>query len=67
MNNKIVVIILNSYDRYLAAKTCYFGVGGGLRSFEEFVARKGVFDSTVCWTCKEGVQREILQLTFKNI
>ncbi|KAI0208910.1 Histidine protein methyltransferase 1 [Lamellibrachia satsuma] len=51
---------------YLAAKTYYFGVGGGTRSFEDLVRREGVFSSTVVQEFAEGVQREILQLRFKE-
>ncbi|KAK7790241.1 hypothetical protein R5R35_001045 [Gryllus longicercus] len=49
---------------YLAAKTCYFGVGGSLRLFENFVSEEGYFTCTHCWSSKEGVQREIVQLRF---
>ncbi|KAJ9584385.1 hypothetical protein L9F63_021279 [Diploptera punctata] len=51
---------------YLAAKTYYFGVGGGTRQFETLIAEDGVFKSTVCWRCSKGVQREILQITFNR-
>lgn len=50
---------------YLAAKTCYFGVGGGTRQFEEEVIKGGVFVIEVCQTLTEDVQREILLLQFK--
>lgn len=51
---------------YLAAKTCYFGVGGGAREFEEYVRMEGVFDLIVVKELDNGVQREILKLTLKQ-
>ena len=40
--------------RYLAAKTYYFGVGGGTRSFEDMVKKEGVFSSVVLQEFAEG-------------
>ena len=40
--------------RYLAAKTHYFGVGGGTRQFEELVNRDGRFIFKVVKTFEEG-------------
>ncbi|XP_046390248.1 histidine protein methyltransferase 1 homolog isoform X2 [Ischnura elegans] len=51
---------------YIAAKTFYFGVGGGLRQFEKLLAEEGNMDMNVCWKCSDGVQREILKVQFKN-
>jgi len=51
---------------YLAAKTHYFGVGGGIRQFEDFLKKENLFDFSVCWKCSEGLHREILQITFKK-
>ena len=48
---------------YVAAKTYYFGVGGGTRSFENVVKTDGVFDISVCKVYGDGVQREILCMT----
>lgn len=50
---------------YVAAKTYYFGVGGGTRSFEKLVLMDGVFDVSVCKVCSTGVQREILCLKYR--
>lgn len=50
---------------YLSAKTCYFGVGGGTREFEEYVLLEAVFDLVVVKAFTEGIHREILKLTFK--
>lgn len=49
---------------YVAAKTHYFGVGGGTRSFEKLVKMDGVFDVSVCKVYTDGVQREILCMKY---
>lgn len=49
---------------YVAAKTHYFGVGGGTRSFEKLVKMDGVFDVSVCKVNTDGVQREILCMRY---
>ena len=49
---------------YIAAKTCYFGVGGGTRSFELLVRSFGKLNVSVVRTFSSGVQREILLLKF---
>ncbi|XP_037563784.1 histidine protein methyltransferase 1 homolog [Dermacentor silvarum] len=46
----------------VAAKTCYFGVGGGTRLFEDALAVDGFFTSRVVFVTDSGVQREILEL-----
>uniref|UniRef100_A0A6B0V5J4 Uncharacterized protein n=1 Tax=Ixodes ricinus TaxID=34613 RepID=A0A6B0V5J4_IXORI len=51
----------------VAAKTCYFGVGGGTRQFEETVASDGTFKSRVVFVTDTGVQREILELRRKSV
>lgn len=48
---------------YLAAKTYYFGVGGGLREFEALLTADGRLRSEVVWKSTENVQREILKIT----
>lgn len=48
---------------YLAAKTYYFGVGGGVREFEALLASDGRLRSEVVWKSTENVQREILRIT----
>ncbi|PSN42083.1 hypothetical protein C0J52_13015 [Blattella germanica] len=50
----------------LAAKTYYFGVGGGTRQFESLLAEDGTMRSIVSWKCPEGVQREILRIQFNT-
>ncbi|XP_063623916.1 histidine protein methyltransferase 1 homolog [Cydia splendana] len=51
---------------YVAAKTCYFGVGGGTRQFETSVEKNGLLESKVCWKSTGGILREILKLTKKT-
>lgn len=51
---------------YIAGKTCYFGVGGGTRSFEQLVTSYGKFNVSVPKTYLTGVQREILKMKFKT-
>ena len=48
----------------VAAKTYYFGVGGGSRSFEEFLARDSSLRAQVVRLIPAPVPREILQLSF---
>ncbi|GLV32467.1 uncharacterized protein CBL_00823 [Carabus blaptoides fortunei] len=50
---------------YLAAKTYYFGVGGGIRQFEELLRKNQILTSSVCWKTSDGVQREILEICKK--
>ncbi|XP_038044698.1 histidine protein methyltransferase 1 homolog [Patiria miniata] len=49
---------------YIAAKTHYFGVGGGTRIFEDLVRQRKEFNIEVCKTFTEGVKREILKMAF---
>lgn len=49
---------------YVAAKTHYFGVGGGTRSFEKLVTMDGVFDVSICKVYNDGVKREILCMKY---
>lgn len=46
----------------LAAKTFYFGVGGGTRAFEQAVLEDDRFTSEVVFATKQGLHREILRL-----
>ncbi len=51
----------------LAAKTHYFGVGGGLRQFEERLeAHAGRWEFKTVWRTEQGVKREILEITKKK-
>ncbi|KAI8468879.1 MAG: hypothetical protein J3K34DRAFT_294897 [Monoraphidium minutum] len=50
----------------IAAKTHYFGVGGGTAGFAAAVAADGALEVSRVWVCEDGVsnKREILQLAF---
>ncbi|KAF7993690.1 hypothetical protein HCN44_010285 [Aphidius gifuensis] len=47
---------------YLAGKTFYFGVGGGMRQFENIINEEKKFDIKNIWKSQNGVQREIMKL-----
>ncbi|VDN07594.1 unnamed protein product [Thelazia callipaeda] len=47
---------------FLAAKMYYFGVGGDMPTFQEYVRTRGVFDSCVCWSSNSNVSRRIIKL-----
>lgn len=51
---------------YLATKSHYFGVGGGLHLFETFVEQRGVFSLDHLWDVDEGLQRHVVTLRFKK-
>ncbi|XP_074531986.1 histidine protein methyltransferase 1 homolog [Halichoeres trimaculatus] len=51
---------------YLATKSHYFGVGGGLHLFETFVEQRGVFSLDHLWDGEEGLQRHVVVLRFKK-
>lgn len=46
----------------LAAKSHYFGVGGGLEQFVEFVKSGKDFQSTYLWQADENLKRGIIEL-----
>jgi len=50
---------------FVAGKTYYFGVGGGMRQFENLMLKDGYFDVKSAWRSQDGVNREILKLTRK--
>jgi hypothetical protein len=45
---------LNKVDRYLAAKSNYFGVGGGTMLFEDFIEEMDKFDKEICENIEAG-------------
>lgn len=51
---------------YLAAKTCYFGVGGGTRTFEVLVNETEDLLVTVSKVYQDGVQREVLSIKWRQ-
>ncbi|XP_072949097.1 histidine protein methyltransferase 1 homolog [Epargyreus clarus] len=64
--DKLINLIINRLSKsgvaYVAAKTYYFGVGGGTRQFEADVNKTGVLKSEVVWKSAGGIQREILKI-----
>ncbi|KAK0166121.1 hypothetical protein PV328_004568 [Microctonus aethiopoides] len=48
---------------YVAGKTYYFGVGGGMRQFESLIKDDNTFNVENVWTSDQGLQREIMKLT----
>lgn len=50
---------------YLATKSHYFGVGGGLHLFETFVEQEGIFSLDRLWDGEEGLQRHVVVLRRK--
>lgn len=51
---------------YLAAKSYYFGVGGGTNDFKDFIKKENVFHYEVVWKFSNGLEREIIKLKFKS-
>ncbi|XP_029962488.1 histidine protein methyltransferase 1 homolog isoform X1 [Salarias fasciatus] len=51
---------------YLATKSHYFGVGGGLHLFETFVEERGIFSLSHLWDGEEGLQRHVVVLRIKK-
>lgn len=50
---------------YIATKSHYFGVGGGLHLFKTFVERRGAFSVDHLWDGEEGLQRHVVAMRFK--
>lgn len=53
---------------WIAAKSYYFGVGGGTASFRRLVEKDGAFNMDTVDVIEDGAsnKREILMLTFKE-
>nr|XP_031836340.1 histidine protein methyltransferase 1 homolog [Nomia melanderi] len=51
---------------FVAAKSYYFGVGGGMRQFQSLIEEDGIFDIEIAWKSQQGVQREILKISRKQ-
>ncbi|XP_049591592.1 histidine protein methyltransferase 1 homolog [Syngnathus scovelli] len=51
---------------YLATKSHYFGVGGGLHLFETFVEERDVFAVNRLWDSQDGLKRHVVVLCFKK-
>lgn len=50
---------------FIAAKSHYFGVGGGVRQFEKCLKEFGNYYIETCWKTCNGIQREILKVMKK--
>ncbi|KAJ2948992.1 hypothetical protein O0L34_g5931 [Tuta absoluta] len=65
--NKLIDLFLQRLTKvgtvFVAAKTCYFGVGGGTRQFEKCIEKNSLLKSEVCWRSSGGIQREIIKVT----
>ncbi|XP_033323375.2 histidine protein methyltransferase 1 homolog isoform X1 [Megalopta genalis] len=48
---------------FIAAKSYYFGVGGGMRQFQNLIEEDNVFNVEIVWTSQQGLQREILKIS----
>ena len=53
-------------EALFAAKTHYFGVGGGTYNFVNFISKSGIFDISVVKKIKHGLTREILKVCKRN-
>ncbi|KAM3965337.1 histidine protein methyltransferase 1 homolog [Aphomia sociella] len=65
--DKLIDIFLEKLKKngsiYVAAKTYYFGVGGGVRQFGKKIENNSFLKTEVCWKSSGGIQREILKIT----
>ncbi|PVU92193.1 hypothetical protein BB561_003980 [Smittium simulii] len=50
---------------YLAAKSVYFGLSGSILTFKKYVESQNDFKVERVWKSNQGIQREILKLTWK--
>ncbi|XP_066245491.1 histidine protein methyltransferase 1 homolog [Euwallacea similis] len=64
LHNTFQKLLKEDGNVYLAAKSFYFGVGGGISLFTDFLKKKNVFEYELCWDCAEGLKREILKIQF---
>ncbi|KAM4795501.1 histidine protein methyltransferase 1 homolog [Rhinophrynus dorsalis] len=51
---------------YLATKSHYFGVGGGVHPFEKFIRERNVFCTKTLKVHEDGLQRLLINLEFIN-
>lgn len=65
LHNTLHKLLAPDGQVYLATKSHYFGVGGGLHLFEKFVEQRGVFSVDHLWDGDEGLQRHVIGLRFK--
>lgn len=64
---KIITLFKNRLNNngsvFLAAKSVYFGVGGGTKQFENTLEKYGSLKSNVCWKTETPILRQILKIT----
>lgn len=69
--SKLLKVIENSLATdgkvLIAAKSYYFGVGGGVDQFVHFVNQNSVFDCSIVKTIDSPLERNILKLTFSQL
>lgn len=51
----IIDIFFFINGRYVAGKTYYFGVGGGMRQFESLIKDDNTFNVENVWTSDQGL------------
>ncbi|KAI4877625.1 hypothetical protein NFI96_022977 [Prochilodus magdalenae] len=66
LHNVFQKLLAESGVVYLATKSHYFGVGGGLYLFQKFVEDKDVFQIRSLRDIDQGLKRHIVSLTFKK-
>lgn len=68
--HKLVDLFLNNIQEdgviLVAAKSYYFGVGGSVDSFTEFIQQHGVFDVEKVAIISEGIERVLMKLNLKK-
>jgi len=60
-----IFLFFSTITSFLAAKTYYFGVGGGLSQFEDLLKKDNIFNYSTSWECSNGVKRAIIKITWK--
>ena len=63
--NQSIILDHYMYASYVAAKTMYFGVGGGMLPFKQLVETDGIFNIEVVFNVANNVKREVLELKYK--
>ncbi|KAM9330555.1 histidine protein methyltransferase 1 homolog [Gastrophryne carolinensis] len=59
-------LLASNGNVYLASKSHYFGVGGGVHLFETFIKEGSLFHIRPLKTYDDGLQRMLLSLTFRD-
>lgn len=53
--------------RFIAGKSYYFGVGGGMRQFQSLIEEDAIFDVEIVWKNREGIFLNKQQLYIYNL